>query len=209
MDTRLLFSLPAFFTLISALLPTAEASGAPLLSPSVIFNQGFCSDGAYGGTPWPGGKRPRDVIAWGSFCEAGDNNVGRLETQEFLAPATLNLYLAGYPGLPDRRLILRNAQSGEETELRPQTAPHEQWQPNTLPVPSGWIGKPVRLIAEDRATGFRLARLHSSSAAGIFTLAPHRHPRAAERILRQRRISRHKMAGQHSAAGHRGFGFIL
>jgi hypothetical protein len=147
---RLLSLLP-LLSLISALIPLSNASDST--SPGLLLNQGFCPDGAYADTRWPGDMRPDRIITWGSFCRRGDDDVGRIESQQFLAPAALNLYLAGYPGLPDRRLILKNVQSGEETELRPPTTPGEEWQQNNLPVPPEWIGKPVQLIAEDRATG--------------------------------------------------------
>ena len=150
MNTRLLISFPA---LILAFIPAAEGADSPLFSPGLVVNRGFCPEGVYGHTRWPGGMRPESVSPWGSFCENGNDNMGRLESQEFLAPSVLNLYLAGYPGLPGRRLILKNVQSGEETELRPQAVPEEEWRQDNLPVPPDWIGKPVRFIAEDRSTG--------------------------------------------------------
>jgi hypothetical protein len=136
-----------------AFVSIAAAADATLFSPGVVVSQGFCPDGVYGDTRWPGGKRPDGLTTWGSFCSSGNDDVGRIESQEFLAPSALTLYLAGYPGLPGRRLMLKNAASGEETELRPRATPGEEWQQNNLPVPPEWIGKSVRFVAEDRATG--------------------------------------------------------
>ena len=165
---------------IPALIPPAVRSDSTLLSPGLAVNHGFCSNGVYGDTRWPGGRRPDGLSTWGSFCSNGNDDVGRLESQEFLAPSALNLYLAGYPGLPGRRLILKNLQSGEETDLRPHATPAEEWQPNNLPLPPEWIGKPVRLIAEDRATGpsgwfgFSLPLLPAPSLLPLIdTHAPH------------------------------------
>lgn len=134
-----------------AFLSTASASD----SLGLVSNHGFCPNGVYGGTRWVSSQRPGNLDFWGSYCGKGDNDVGRVESREFLAPASLEFYLAGYPGLPGRRMLLRNVRSGQETELQPQSTPGEEWRLNALPVPRDWIGKPVQLIAEDTATGPR------------------------------------------------------
>ena len=136
-------------------------AGAPVLAEGssdstlpvlgLVTNTGFCPDGLWLGGIWPGG-RPEGLYTWGSYCSVGDEDTGRAESQEFLAPPFLNLYLAGYAGMPDRRLMLKNVASGQETELRPQST-GDLWQFNSLAVPADWVGKPVQLIAEDRATG--------------------------------------------------------
>lgn len=135
-----------------ALLPTAEGadSGVPL---RMLPGSGFCANGVYGIMRWPDGKQPDGLQIWGSFCDKGDNNVGRSESQEFLAPAALNFYLAGYPGMPGRRLLLKNLQSGKEMEITPSPEPREDWRFNHLLLPSAWLGQRVQLIAEDQATG--------------------------------------------------------
>src|SRR5579872_1044112 len=104
------FALRAFLLVLAlayVLVTTLEGSdsGLPL---SFVNNRGFCPDGVYGGMRWPNGKRPDGLYTWGSFCAQGDDNVGRVESQNFVAPSALELYLAGYPGLPGRRLILKN-----------------------------------------------------------------------------------------------------
>lgn len=138
--------------LISGFGTPLAASESPA-ALAIVNNSGFCLDGVWDRTRWPGGLRPDGLSIWGSFCGRGNDNVGRAESQDFLAPATLNLYLAGYPGLPGRHLILKNTQTGEERELIPPSEPAETWQYNSLPVPTDWLGKKVRLVAVDQATG--------------------------------------------------------
>jgi hypothetical protein len=147
-----LISWCALLALTFAFTPAARSSGSTLPTLGLVANTGFCPDGAWQGGIWPGGRRPEGLYTWGSFCSFGDEDVGYAESQEFLAPPALNLYLAGYPGLPGRRLILKNVESGQETELRPQSTPGDEWHFNTLPVPPEWLGKRVQFIAEDRST---------------------------------------------------------
>ena len=140
-----------------ALLALASVLGASSTLPSinVATSNGFCRDGVWPGTRWPDGKRPGGLKIWGSFCNQGNDDVGHAESEEFLAPGVLNIYLAGYVGLPDRRLLLKNVQSGEEKELTPPSTPGDEWHFNILPLPPEWIGQRVQLIAEDRATGLQ------------------------------------------------------
>ena len=141
----------ALIALGSALI--SSVYGSALSSVEVVTSGGFCAEGVWRETRWPGGVRPEGLKVWGSFCGKGNDDVGRAESEEFVAPSVLNLYLAGYPGLPGRRLILKNVASGEERELTPVSTPKEEWRFNSLPVPSEWLGQRVRLVAEDEATG--------------------------------------------------------
>src|SRR5262249_43338553 len=113
----------------------------------IATHDGFCPNG----TP-QGMHQPEGVSIWGSFCDKGGGNVGRIATHEFLAPAALNLYLAGNVGSPGLRLLLVNSRS-EQTELKPSPQPAGQWQSRTLPVPPEWIGTWVQLVAEDHDIG--------------------------------------------------------
>ena len=137
---------------LSAFLAIPAAQGQT--APSAEGGSGFCADGVYYATSWPDGKRPAGLETWGSFCKHGDDDVGRVESQKFWAPSILNLYLAGYPGMPGRKLTLSRIESGEEMELRPPGAPGLKWQLSSFPLPPEWTGRPVKLIAEDRATGY-------------------------------------------------------
>ena len=155
MNSRFRSLIPSciLLALAAAPAPITAGSDSDLPSLGVVANRGFCSNGAWDGTRWPGGRRPEGLTVWGSYCSFGDANVGRIELQEFLAPSVLKLYLAGYPGWPGRRLVLKNVQSGVENELQPPTMPGDEWQFNSLPVPPEWIGKPVQLIADDSVAG--------------------------------------------------------
>jgi hypothetical protein len=127
-----------------------EALDSVVTSVGLTAASGFCPDGAWEGTHWPGEKRPEGLDVWGSYCGSGGLNQGRVETQAFRAPGVVSLYLAGYPGSPDCRLVLKNVRTGLETELRPEP-PGGLWRFLSLPVPPDWIGQPVALIAEDRS----------------------------------------------------------
>ena len=133
-------------------IPPASALVFPAEGFAAAGN-GFCADGVWSGTRWHAGRRPANLKIWGSFCSKGDNDAGRMESQEFLAPRVLNLYLAGYPGLPGRKLTLKNVGSGNEMELRPPTPPGSTWQFSSFSLPPDWTGKRTKLIAEDSAAG--------------------------------------------------------
>jgi len=141
--------LMGWFTLAPASLLVGQS-----LPVALSFNTtgGFCPNGVYATTGWPRGGRPEGLIAWGSFCGGGYADTGSAESEQFLAPTSLQLYLAGYPGRPHLRVALRNVQSGQEFELLPRSVPAESWQLNAFAVPSDWVGKAVRLVAEDHAT---------------------------------------------------------
>ena len=128
------------------LIPAAHAFQSPA-------DGGFCPEGAFSATRWPEHNRPANLKTWGSFCSNGDADTGHVESQEFLAPAVLRLYLAGYLTMPGCRLTLKNVGSGNEMELRPPDSPGLLWRLSSFPVRPDWVGKPVRLIADDQATG--------------------------------------------------------
>jgi hypothetical protein len=134
--------------------PVGAGATEPAQFASEFFttNGGFCLDGVFGLTRWPEGERPEGLTAWGSFCP-GDFSVGRIESADFLAPSALTMYLAGYPGLPGRRLSLVNAASAQEIELQPKSVPAEMWTLATFPLPAAWVGQRVHLVADDEATG--------------------------------------------------------
>jgi hypothetical protein len=114
---------------------------------------GFCRDGVYGSTAWPKAGRPENLAVWGSFCANQNDDTGHFESQPFLAPKSIELFLAGYAGQPGRRLALRDVQSGAEVEFKPTTPPAEVWTHTSFAVPTDWRGKKVRLVAVDEAKG--------------------------------------------------------
>src|SRR5450755_399434 len=85
--------------LATAVFPSVGISNSTLPSLGVVTNSGFCPNGVWDGTRWPGGEQPVGLTLWGSYCTGADHDLGRIELQEFLAPPALNLYLTGYPGL--------------------------------------------------------------------------------------------------------------
>jgi hypothetical protein len=113
---------------------------------------GFCLNGVPLPVQWLA-EQVEGLVVWGSYC-TGDGDLGRMESAAFLAPANLSFFLSGYPGSPGLRLALQNLESGQEIELRPQSTPREQWQRNSFDLSPSWVGKSVRIIAEDHATGF-------------------------------------------------------
>jgi hypothetical protein len=121
-------------------------------SPAFMTSGGFCPDGVIPKVRWRFGEQVEGLSAWGSFCR-DEAHTGRIESAEFLAPATLSLSLSGYPGTPGLRLSLQLVESGEEIELRPKSTPGAQWQWNNFGVPRDWVGKPVRMSAEAHASG--------------------------------------------------------
>ena len=139
--------------LVCVLIPTMHADADTPAPLGIVNVSGFCPNGAWSGVTWPGGTRPGGLQIWGSFCEKADDNVGRAESQDFIAPSLLHLYLSGYPGLPGRRLFLKNKENGQELDLNPQSQAGSEWRYTALPVATEWIGKRVQLIAEDTATG--------------------------------------------------------
>lgn len=138
--------------------PSALAKNMPddLASPLFMSDGGFCPEGVIPQIRWWLGEQGEGLTIWGSFC--GDNgwaaSTGRAESARFLAPSTLSFFLSGYVGSPGLRLTLRNLESGQELELRPQSTPGERWQRSNFNVPVEWVGKPVEMIAEAHIASF-------------------------------------------------------
>lgn len=138
----------------SAVSPATCATAAPGDFVSLPFTSraGFCPDGVFGSTRWPGGERPEGIVAWGSYCGNKDADTGSAESTAFLAPASLSMYIAGYLGSPNLRLTLIQLESGLQMELLPKLLPAEKWEPATFTIAPDWVGKPVRMVAADQAT---------------------------------------------------------
>ena len=115
--------------------------------------QGFCRNGFYYRDASDLKKAPQGQELWGSFCGGGDRdqNTGFLRTKVFSAPATLQLYLAGYPSRPGLNLKLERESDGSTLPIEVSSVPHESWRLYQFSIPSSWQGKTVRLLAEDRA----------------------------------------------------------
>ncbi len=114
---------------------------------------GFCPDGVDGGTQWPTVSPPPSVVAWGSYCESGDNDTGWMASRPVVAGSSLTFYLAGYPGTPGIRLTIEDLETARQLPVEITNIPGELWRLYHIPLPAQWKGQQVRLLAEDTATG--------------------------------------------------------
>lgn len=135
--------------------PASAAYHFDSIQPSsfVAEAQGFCRDGFYYRDSSDFKKAPQNQELWGSYCsgKGGDRNTGSLKSIPFSAPATLALYLAGYPSQPGLSLKLESQSDKSTLPIKITNLPHESWRLYQFPVPASWRGKTVRLIAEDQA----------------------------------------------------------
>jgi hypothetical protein len=126
-----------------------ETSQQNLGYPVFMSNGAFCPGGVGPELQWNLGEQGIVAPVWGSGChDTGD--VGQGESTPFLAPAQLSLYLTGFVGSPGLQLTLRNLETNQEIELHPKSIPAASWQRNDFVVPSEWIGRPVKMVAEDQ-----------------------------------------------------------
>ncbi len=155
----------------AAILPPAMASTVPGQSYLAFTrDDGFCFRGAAPPVQWEPGLGNDDAAVWGSYCD-DQASTGQIISDTFLAPSELSFFISGYVGKPGLRLYLRNLQSSEDFDLRPQPPPGNGWRLYDFPLPPAWVGKPVKLIGEDNAKGlegwfaFTAPRLPNSSLA--------------------------------------------
>src|SRR5262245_35114083 len=67
-------------------------------------------------------------IAFGSSPN-DEHRMGSLASNFFAAPATLDLFVSGYPSADGNRLFLEEAETGEKLVLRMADDPGEEWHP--------------------------------------------------------------------------------
>jgi len=153
---------------------SAVANSASDQSSFLEFTRddGFCLRGVIPAIKWDPALGDDDAPVWGSFCDS-DAAVGRIVSQRFLAPSSLSFFVSGYVGLPGLRLYLRNLESGEEFDLIQKPTAGDSWRFYTFALPASWLGKPVEIAGEDKATAvhgwfaFTAPQLpYSSLAAG-------------------------------------------
>ena len=113
--------------------------------------KGFCHNGVFWGTVWPGGAAPPGTQPWGSFCESGDDSTGWMASDVQVARADLALQVAGYPGSPGVRLTVENLKTGQQLPLQFGKPPGETWEMYHFPLPHQWEGQQIRVLAEDDA----------------------------------------------------------
>jgi hypothetical protein len=141
----------AIVVAVSACVCAYAAEPQPLASGfGLAENQNFCADGVFR-TPTTG---TLPVKAWGSYCGPGDSNLGRAVSSTFTAPHWLSLYLAGDPSYAGLSLELERLRDGARISIKPRADPGTTWTKYVFAMPDDWRGAPVRLVAEDRATGW-------------------------------------------------------
>ncbi|MFZ9745230.1 MAG: hypothetical protein ACO3G4_01200, partial [Opitutaceae bacterium] len=92
------------------------------------------------------------VRAWGSWS-GDDDHRGRLVLGPFAAPARLQLAVGGYPARTGNLLAVERGDTGERCPVETGTDIGERWRVVRWEAPAAWVGRPVRIIAEDEATG--------------------------------------------------------
>ena len=128
-----------------ALAVGAIATGRP--------QSGFCNDSHFPLVSWGSNSPPAGITAWRSHCASGDKDTGFVASAAFTAKAYAGLYIAGYPGTPGVRLKIENLNTTQQLPLQVQPLPRELWRFYYFPIPRDWRGLPVRIVAEDNATG--------------------------------------------------------
>ncbi len=140
-------SIALLFSCFSLAAPAAASQPRVTLAE----NEGFCPNGVYSSTTWP-----KNIVklsnVWGSYCNAGDQTLGKAVTTPFPAPKILSLYLAGYPSWPGISVWIENVVDGTKFFLKPSNNPREEWRKFDFSVPLSLVSKPIRLVAEDRST---------------------------------------------------------
>ncbi len=108
----------------------------------------FKPEGWYPGEPF---ADTRGVRAWGSWS-GGDENIGTITIGPFPAPKWLRFGLGGYASDAKNLTRLELVDTAEQLPLKlPPVG--ERWQVVAVDVPAAWVGRPVRLVATDAATG--------------------------------------------------------
>jgi len=107
----------------------------------------FQRDGEFPGEPLAGAHGLRTWGSWGG----DDVKTGRLELGPFPAPPTLRFAAGGYPARPGNGLYLERADTQARLPVATGNDIGERWRMLEVVPPTDWIGRPVRLVAEDAA----------------------------------------------------------
>ena len=110
--------------------------------------EGFCQKGRID-VPWAGKAPPRDFQTWRSYCNRGDQDSGWIATESFRAGSFVSLYVAGYAGESGVRLAVENLETKRQIALQPPDFAKENWYLYHFPLPPGWKGQSIRVLAED------------------------------------------------------------
>lgn len=107
----------------------------------------FIPDGHF---RWENSKREEHLRTWGSWA-GNDDHHGRLTFGPFLLPPRWSILVSGNPGHTNNKLYLQDS-SGETLRLAIVDVGPE-WARIEVSSPGDWIGREVRLLAQDEATG--------------------------------------------------------
>jgi hypothetical protein len=121
------------------------------VQPRTVTNEAFVPYGAFPTTP-NDPMRP----AWGTFTARGNPSQGDFESQS-LPPCEsggrLNVPVAGYLGLADLHLAVRDLTTGETHAIEPDGLAREDWVNVTVPCPKGSFA----MVAVDRRPDYWFA----------------------------------------------------
>jgi hypothetical protein len=124
------------FAFVAAVMAVGGACWAQSLAFSnaqVICRDGVPHTGALDAT-----RPPRDLAVWGTGCAKGEG--GPALSSEFVAPAVLRVYLAGYPSAPGNGLRLVSQGEHGALTFRPIEDPGLLWEPFEFSIPASWAG---------------------------------------------------------------------
>ncbi|MEY3608493.1 MAG: hypothetical protein RLZZ447_1281 [Verrucomicrobiota bacterium] len=139
--------------LVAALLFRAREAQRPAAEPRSLTAEvtgHFTPDGGW----FPGEPLPTRgaVRAWGSWS-GNDDHHGRLVLGPFPAPARLQLAASGYPMRAGNLLAVELVETGERRLVDTGPDIGERWRVVHWEAPAPWLGRPIRIVAVDEATG--------------------------------------------------------
>jgi len=88
-------------------------------------------------------------VSWRNF----DSGTGKLLLGPFVAPKTISLAVVGFPNKSGNRLYIERILTEEMQEI--EEAGSENWHEIAVTVPDQWVGREIRLVAIDNATGLQ------------------------------------------------------
>jgi hypothetical protein len=139
--------------LVAALLFRAREAQRPAAEPRSLTAEvtgHFTPDGGW----FPGEPLPTRgaVRAWGSWS-GNDDHHGRLVLGPLPAPARLQLAASGYPMRAGNLLAVELVETGERRLVDTGPDIGERWRVVHWEAPAPWLGRPIRVVAVDEATG--------------------------------------------------------
>ena len=88
---------------------------------------------------------------WGTYCKDGNAGLGRAVTSSFKLQGPLRIFLSGNPNAQDINLWLQNVTDNQRLRFRPSIGPSAYWMDYDFAIPASWLGKDLRIVAEDQS----------------------------------------------------------